>query len=118
MTTDFILTNEVPREDPASPQLGQYDREADPVLNMNANRPGAGPEQARRRATRCWSVLRRTRRTRMTSLKCIRMTRISWRMRAGVFRRADKDETAQASLLRDLERFALKAGVTRTQPAR
>ncbi|MBP0940224.1 hypothetical protein V2K62_12505 [Pseudomonas alliivorans] len=43
MTTDFILTNEVPKEDPASPQLGQYDREADPVLNMNANRPGAGP---------------------------------------------------------------------------
>lgn len=42
MTTDFILTNEVPKEDPASPQLGQYDREADPVLNMNANRPGAG----------------------------------------------------------------------------
>ena len=45
MTTDFILTNEVPKEDPASPQLGQYDREADPVLNMNANKPGAGSEK-------------------------------------------------------------------------
>ncbi|CAM3424444.1 hypothetical protein BZK31_26315 [Pseudomonas floridensis] len=45
MTTDFILTDEVPKEDPASPQLGQYDREADPVLNMNSNKPGAGPEK-------------------------------------------------------------------------
>lgn len=45
MTTNFILTNEVPKEDPASPQLGQYDREADPVLNMNANKPGAGSEK-------------------------------------------------------------------------
>ncbi|MBI6783951.1 hypothetical protein [Pseudomonas syringae] len=45
MTTDHILTNSVPKEDPASPQLGQYDREADPVLAMNANRPGVGPKK-------------------------------------------------------------------------
>lgn len=48
MTTDHILTNSVPKEDPASPQLGQYDREADPVLAMNANRPGVGPKKATR----------------------------------------------------------------------
>ncbi len=85
MTTDFILTNEVPREDPASPQLGQYDREADPVLNMNANKPGAGSG----RATRFWSAPSTMRLMRMTSPRCIRMTRISWRMRAVVCRRAD-----------------------------
>lgn len=48
MTTDHILTDSVPKEDPASPQLGQYDREADPVLAMNANRPGVGPKKAMR----------------------------------------------------------------------
>ncbi|GFZ59511.1 hypothetical protein PSE10A_20220 [Pseudomonas amygdali pv. eriobotryae] len=42
MTTDHILTNSVPKEDPASPELGQYDREADPVLAMNSNKPGVG----------------------------------------------------------------------------
>ena len=40
MTTDPILTNHVPKEDPSSPELGQYDREADPVLAMNSNKPG------------------------------------------------------------------------------
>ncbi|EPM47181.1 hypothetical protein ALP36_03478 [Pseudomonas syringae pv. coriandricola] len=45
MTTDPILTNTVPKEDPASARLGQYDREADPVLAMNANKPGAGAEK-------------------------------------------------------------------------
>ncbi|RMN33638.1 hypothetical protein ALQ61_03789 [Pseudomonas coronafaciens pv. zizaniae] len=45
MTTDPILTNSVPKEDPASAMLGQYDREADPVLAMNANTPGVGSAQ-------------------------------------------------------------------------
>ncbi|MGN2410373.1 hypothetical protein [Pseudomonas syringae] len=40
MTTDPLLTDHVRKEDPSSPELGQYDREADPVLAMNANKPG------------------------------------------------------------------------------
>ncbi|KAA8700182.1 MULTISPECIES: hypothetical protein [Pseudomonas syringae group] len=45
MTTDPILTDHVPKEDPASPELGQYDREADPVLAMNSDKPGVGSEK-------------------------------------------------------------------------
>lgn len=45
MTANSRVANNVPKEDPTSPALGQYDREADPVLVMNSNTPGAGSEK-------------------------------------------------------------------------